>query len=187
MKDNIIIDATFTLEEILKQRQELPAPQEVLDKQRIVNVLYYSFDRKLHQGQMIVDLDLVEDTKGVFDLIKRIKFPVYSVIPMMDRRFMSNDERSMSLNNSSGFNYRMIAGTNKLSNHAKGRAFDINPMQNPYIRPDYRYPPGADYDPKVPGTITSDAEIVQYLKDKRWIWGGNWTDRKDYMHFEKPL
>lgn len=187
MKNNIIVDATFDLEEVLKLRQDLPAPQEVLDRQKIVEVFYYSFDGNLHQGQMVIDTGLVEDIKGIFDLIRKIKFPVYSVIPMIDRRFMLDDERSISLNNSSGFNYRMIVGTNKLSNHATGRAFDINPMQNPYIRSDYRYPPGIDYDPKLPGAIISGGEIAQYLKEKKWEWGGDWTDRKDYMHFQKPL
>ncbi|MCK7509072.1 MAG: M15 family metallopeptidase [Desulfobacterales bacterium] len=41
----------------------------------------------------------------------------------------------MADNNSSGFNFRVIADTNKLSLHSFGRAVDINPVQNPVIYP----------------------------------------------------
>lgn len=180
----IIIDSNLSLEEVLVQRQQLPAPKEILDRQRILDVTYYSYDKKLHRGQIVVDVDLVSDVKGAFDLIREIKFPVKSVIPLVDRRFMSDDQKSVSLNNSSGFNYRTIAKTNRLSNHAFGRAIDINPAINPYIRDDYRSPPGVEYDPLLPGAIVAEGKIVVYFKKRGWTWGGDWKDRKDYMHFE---
>lgn len=183
--EEIIIDSKFTLEEVLVRRQESPAPQEILDRQRILEVTYYSFDGKLHQGQIVIDVDLVTDVKEAFNLIRKIKFPVKSVIPFVDRRFMSEDERAASLNNSSGFNYRIIAKTNRLSNHSFGRAIDINPAINPFIRGDERLPEGAKYDPKIPGTIVAEDELVVYFREKGWEWGGDWTDIKDYMHFEK--
>lgn len=182
----IIIDSNYALEDILRQRQSMPAPKKILKRQRLVNVLYYSFDKKLHKGQIVVDVSLVNDIEGAFDLIYKIKFPVQSVISIIDRRFMSNDDKSMSFNNSSGFNYRTISRTVKLSNHAFGRAIDINPFLNPFIG-DFIQPEGATYDPSVPGTITKDGKIVNYFKKRGWTWGGVWIDRKDYMHFEKPL
>ena len=98
---------------------------------------------------------------------------------------MSEVEKAASLNNSSAFNYRLIRDTNKLSNHAFGRAIDINPAINPLIQGDKIRPEGANYDSKVPGTIIGNEEFVIYLKEKGWEWGGDWTDLKDYMHFEK--
>jgi len=184
--EEIIVDSHLSLEEVLRQRQALPAPQKVLDKQRIVEVTYYSFDGRLHQGQIVVDVDLVTDVKGAFDLIRIIKFPVKSVIPFVDRRLMSEEEKASSMNNSSAFNYRLIANTNKLSNHAFGRAFDINPALNPLIKGDEVLPLATKYDTKVPGTIVGDEEFVIYLKSLGWEWGGEWTDIKDFMHFEKP-
>lgn len=183
---DIIIDSALTLEQALSQTQELPVPQEVLDRQRLIDVEYYSFDKKLHKGQVVIDKDLVEDIKGAFDLIKHTQFPVHSVIPIGDLRFLSDDEKSMSANNSSGFCYRKIAGRDQLSNHAFGRAVDINPYLNPYIRSDYHQPEGVEYDPSLQGAITADGQLVQYFKGKGWEWGGDWIDRKDYMHFEKP-
>lgn len=185
LDEAIIVDANLTLEEVLKNRQTLPAPQEVLDGQRIIEVSYYSFDDLLHQGQMVIDVDLITDVKGAFDLIRKAKFPVKSVIPFVDRRLMSEEEKAASMNNSSAFNYRLIAGTDKLSNHAFGRAFDINPALNPLIRGDEILPSTAKYDTEVPGTIVGEEEFVTYLKARGWEWGGDWTDLKDYMHFEK--
>jgi peptidoglycan LD-endopeptidase CwlK len=98
----------------------------------------------------------------------------------------------MMANNTSGFNYRMIAGTERLSNHARGRAIDINPLLNPCIRGDFVQPAGAAYDPSRPGTLTTDSPVTQFLKARGWIWGGDWASGrdgkplKDYQHFEKP-
>ena len=184
--EEVIVDSNLSLEEVLKRKQVLPAPQEILARQRILEVFYYSFDKKLHQGQVVMDVDLLKDIEEAFNLIRKIKFPVRSVIPFVDRRFMSEKERADSLNNSSGFIYRTIAGTNKLSTHAFGRAIDINPAINPLIRGDERIPLGAEYDPKVPGTIVADGKLVAYFKEKGWEWGGDWIGLKDYMHFEKP-
>ena len=44
-----------------------------------------------------------------------------------------DDERSMAANNSSGFNFRTIAGPDRSSNHSFGVAIDLNPVQNPYV------------------------------------------------------
>jgi hypothetical protein len=185
LDEGIIIDANLTLEEVLKNRQALPAPQEVLNRQKILVVTYHSFDCLLHQGQIVVDMDLITDVKEAFDLIRKTKFPVKSVIPFVDRRLMSKEEKAASINNSSAFNYRLVAGTSRLSNHALGRAFDLNPALNPQIKNGEVVPSASKYDTKVPGTIVGNEEFVIYLKSLGWEWGGDWTDFKDYMHFEK--
>jgi peptidoglycan L-alanyl-D-glutamate endopeptidase CwlK len=98
-----------------------------------------------------------------------------------------SDDESMAANNSSGFNYRYIAGTDKLSQHAYGRAIDINPLFNPYIRGDVVDPPGGVYDPSRPGTLVAGDAIVQAFEARGWTWGGRWDTRKDWHHFEKPV
>jgi hypothetical protein len=35
------------------------------------------------------------------------------------------------------------------------------------------------------GGIEND--VVELFKKYGWAWGGDWQDRKDYQHFEKPL
>ena len=185
LSNGVIVDSSFTLEKALSLRQAIEPPREVLDRLGIVDVTYYSFDDKLHQGQVVMDKDLLADVKGASDLMTQTRFPVFSVIPSMERSFMTDEQKAKTVNNSIGFSYRKVAGTDRLSNHSFGRAIDINPEINPYIKGEYSY--GLDYDPAKPGTLTKDSVIVQYFKNRGWIWGGDWTDRKDYMHFEKPL
>ena len=54
-----------------------------------------------------------------------------------DKKIISDikidDNLSMNDNNSSAFCYRIIKGSNKISNHGKGMAIDINPFQNPHV------------------------------------------------------
>src|SRR5258706_868923 len=166
-------------------------PAEIRKRQRLVRVKYYSTDKQLHQGQLVIDRDLESDIKKVFALALKEGFPIYSVIPISDKRFRKDnrwdDELSMEAINTSAFNYRQISGGGRLSNHAYGRAIDINTFLNPYIKGNIILPLGATYDPKIGGTFTADNPIVREFLRLGWDWGGNWTSPKDYQHFEKPL
>lgn len=180
--NKIIIDSNVTLEEALKGRA---IPEGQVHKLAIVNVEYYSFDHKLHRGQLVADKTLAADLKEIFKVIKKRKFPVAKVIPV--NVYDWNDEESMSDNNTSCFNYRTIAGTNVMSKHSQGRAIDINPVQNPEIKGVHVSPSGAKYNSNAPGTISAHSWLVIEFKKRGWQWGGEWTHKKDYQHFEKPV
>ena len=186
--ENPIIDSNITLSQALRKF----APPEIKEKQGLVEVLYYSFDGKIHKGQIIIDKRLAEDIREVFMVALNDKFPINSVIPISHNRFFNNgnwndDNQSMLANNTSGFNYRMVTAGKKLSNHAYGFAVDINPVQNPYIKKDVVLPKGAVYDIKAPGTLTPESSVVKAFKRLGWTWGGEWNSLKDYQHFEKVL
>lgn len=72
------------------------------------------------------------------------------------------------------FNHRNIAGTDTLSYHSWGIAFDLNPQDNavytPYdkLNPEKRIPP----------------EVVQIMESLGFRWGGRWQGKPDAMHFE---
>lgn len=184
-------------EEALRQNPEAPCPQEILNRQELVEVDFYDFDGEMAEGVIVVDRDLTDDVANLFEEIFNDGFPVASAIPVADLQFEWDDDRSMAANNTSGFNYRPITdvaaavgGTadgapKRLSAHALGRAIDINPLINPYIKGDMVKPDGGAYDPGRQGTITADSFIVKFLKDRGWTWGGDWTSLKDYQHFEK--
>lgn len=166
-------------------------PDEIRKRQRLVAVKYYSIDGQVHRGQLVIDRELVKDLKRVFALALKERFPIYSVIPISDKRFRKDgrwdDELSMEANNTSAFNYREVTGGGRLSNHAYGRAIDINTFFNPYVKGDLVLPHGATYDPKVAGTFTADSTVVQEFLRLGWTWGGTWASPRDYQHFEKPL
>jgi peptidoglycan L-alanyl-D-glutamate endopeptidase CwlK len=165
-------------------------PEEIRKRQRIVTVKYYSSDALIHQGQLVIDKDLVDDIEKVFKLALEEKFPIKSVIPMSHKDFRKDgrwdDNLSMEANNTSAFNYRLTTGGGSLSKHATGRAFDINTRQNPYIKGSTILPKNGKYDPSDPGTLTADHPNVKLFLKLGWTWGGNWASLKDYQHFEKP-
>lgn len=178
----------MSFEEARTQNPAMKAPQEILERLCLVSVQYYSFDGLLHEGQIVVDRRLEDDVKTIFDAIVRERFPLQAVIPASDSCFVWDDNVLMNANITSAFNYRTIAGTEKLSLHALGQAIDINPLFNPYIGATGNVSPeGAIYDSARLGTITSDSFLVKLFTELGWMWGGYWTDRKDYQHFEKKL
>jgi hypothetical protein len=189
-----IFDSALTSEEILVQNPHFPAPNEILQRQRIVEVMYFGFDAKIHHGQIVIHEAATDDVKGFFELAHSIEFPIEKVIPIC--AYMWSDEKSCDDNNSAGYNYRTIHGTDKLSCHAYGLAFDINPVQNIYIKYNgigdeiFRAPANGIYNEYEKGTLTKDHPLVQFLKVRGWGWGGDWTPetgRIDYQHFEKHI
>lgn len=178
----------MNLEEALRQNPAMVAPKEILERMRLVSVRYYSFDDALHAGQIVVDYRLEDDIIKVFEAIVTERFPIHAAIPSSDSRYEWDDNRLMAANVSSSFNYRTIAGTQKLSLHALGQAIDINPLLNPYISSTGNVSPeGAVYDITKPGTIGKTSFLVGLFYGLGWTWGGYWQDRKDYQHFEKKL
>jgi peptidoglycan LD-endopeptidase CwlK len=180
--DNVILDSDFNFSDAIAGTN---APLEIVDRLSMVDVCYYSFDGRRHQGQVIVNSELEDDVCEIFVLIEKLKFPIGSAIPIVV--YSWQDDESMADNNTSGFNYRVIEGTTKLSLHSFGRALDINPVQNPVIYPNGLIAPtGTVYDPQTKGTFTAANPIVQEFLKRGWHWGGNFDQPKDYHHFEKP-
>jgi peptidoglycan L-alanyl-D-glutamate endopeptidase CwlK len=178
----IIIDSALSFWEAIAGTI---APEEIIDTLAFVDILYYSFDGKRHQGQIIVNKKLEDDICEIFAFIEKIKFPIDRVIPVVEYQW--DDHKSMAANNSSGFNFRVIEGTTKLSMHSLGSAIDINPVQNPAIYPDGEIAPkGTKYKPGKPGTLDQDHPVVRKFSELGWHWGGNFVQPKDYHHFEKP-
>lgn len=76
------------------------------------------------------------------------------------------------------FNWRVIAGTDRLSSHSFGAAFDISTELGGY----WRWTGAAegqvtDYDNKIP------ENLVRVFEQYGFIWGGKWN-HFDGMHFE---
>lgn len=185
-----VIDSQLTRDEALRRNPDFFIPEEVYERQTVVDVIYFSFDGKYHQGQIVVDKELQKDIEDFFNFLLKQKFPIHKAVPVADPLIDFNDAVSMAQNNSSGFNPRVIKNSNppRPSNHAFGRAIDINPWNNPvvYLKDNNRTEPeGAVYVMGAPGTLT--AEMIKFLTDRGWNWGGNYNDLKDYHHFDKLL
>jgi hypothetical protein len=96
---------------------------------RVIRLTHWGFDRRVHTGRLVVHRDAVRSMvavmRGLFDRsypIRRIRF--------VDA-YGADDHRSMAADNTSAFNCRFVAGTSRWSEHAFGRAIDLNPVENP--------------------------------------------------------
>lgn len=160
------------------------APREILQELRLVDVRYRGFDGLSHAGQLVIRSELAAEIAELFALLADWEFPIRRVVPIV--RYGWSDEASMAADNSSAFNYRLIAGTERLSRHAAGRAVDINPFENPAVTPDGRIrPAGALYRPGMPGTFVGGDPVVLAFTERGWRWGGDFEHLRDYHHFEK--
>jgi peptidoglycan LD-endopeptidase CwlK len=181
-QEPVIIDCAYTFEQATEGSV---APDYVVDLLRLIEVKYYSFDGKLHQGQLLVNRNIVKEVQEVFNYIKCQHFPLKQVVPIV--KYHWNDELSMNDNNTYCFCYRDVA----YSKHAYGLAIDINPMQNPVRwKGEYRLyrrdkPIGAVYNPMVPGTFSINSKVVHEFRIRRFRWGHSFTAKFDDHHFEK--
>lgn len=170
----------MSLDEALASKE---IPNDIRKNLTLVDVKFFSFDKEVCEGQFVVHAEVAGEVREIFKKLLEIRFPIQRIVPVVAYEW--DDDASMAANNSSAFNYRVIFGTDRLSNHSYGRAIDINPVQNPYIlRNGTVMPAGARYDLTQLGTVT--AEVAELFKSRGWTWGGDWTDRKDWQHFEKP-
>ena len=166
---------------------ECPVP---LNDLRVVTVTHYNFDAKIITGEIMVHKNIAEKVVNVFQELFDRKFAIHSL--KLIQEFEGNDILSMEANNSSAFNFRKIANTNKVSQHSYGIAIDINPVQNPYIKNNNEIiiiqpQSGKDFLDRTNIRSGMVEEIVDLFKDHGFNWGGDWTSLKDYQHFEYPL
>jgi hypothetical protein len=152
-----------------------------------VKVAYINLDGETQMGELIVHHELAEEVVDIFRDIYECRFPIEKMIPI--NLYDCNDDKSMEDNNTSAFNYRTVSGSRKLSDHSFGRAIDINPLLNPYIRRSKVHPENGrkytDRENHVEGMIQKNDCVVQEFKSRGWQWGGDWKYSKDYQHFYK--
>ncbi len=159
-----------------------------LDDLVYLKVLHYDFLGNICKGELIANIKLAKELLKIFSELFDEKYPIEK-LKLVDE-FNADDEISMINNNSSCFNYRVIADTNTISMHGLGRAVDINPLYNPYIVGEKVMPsagePYADRSKTFPYKIDETDFCYKIFKKYGWLWGGHWNNSKDYQHFYKP-
>lgn len=156
-----------------------------LSELRYVTVSFWGFDGKPHTGELVINRDYAEDIVTVFRKLYTARFPIEEM-----RLITTEDVEAKptgDTNNTSAYICRSAVGQTRWSEHAYGRAIDINPFQNPYVRDDLVLPELAsayvDRSDKRAGMIFRGDVVVDAFADIGWPWGGNWQRSKDYQHF----
>jgi hypothetical protein len=162
-----------------------PVPLEGL---RALEITFWHFDGTAHDdGLLVVHADAAESLLDVFGELFRIRYPFERIEPV--DAYGGDDNRSMEANNTSVFNCRLATGSDSSwSEHAFGRAIDVNPIQNPWVpNSGPILPPAgeayADRSNERPGMILAGGDVVEAFASVGWSWGGDWTSVKDYQHF----
>jgi poly-gamma-glutamate synthesis protein (capsule biosynthesis protein) len=166
-------------------RAGCPVPLEDL---RYLRLSYWDFAGRLRTGELVIAAEHAEAVVTVFRKLYAAKFPIQRMKLVSD--YGGDDERSMAANNTSAFNCRTVAGTDRWSQHSFGAAIDLNPVQNPYVT-EAEVSPRAGEPFALPrarragvkGLITADSVVVRAFREAGWEWGGDWTSPKDYQHF----
>lgn len=134
-------------------------------------------------GRLVVHRSVATDVANALGEAHDRRFRIARIEPI--EHFRGDDDASMAANNTSGFNCRRVTGGTSFSEHSYGRAIDINPVQNPYVRGSTVLPPaGRSYLDRSnvrtgmlvrPGGVTAFDQIG-------WGWGGDYKTLKDYQH-----
>jgi D-alanyl-D-alanine carboxypeptidase len=153
---------------------------------RLLRVTHWGFDREVHRGRLVVHRDSAGAMLRTLRELYRLRFPIRRM-RLVDA-YGADDHRSMEADNTSAFNCRFVAGTERWSEHAYGRAIDVNPIENPYADGDgYVSPPQgapfADRSRRAKGLIHGGGPVVAAFAAAGWEWGGNWAWPKDFQHF----
>ena len=157
-----------------------------LDDLRLLGLTYWGFDRSAHHGKLVVHRRWARKVAGVFGKLYDARFPIRKMF-LIDR-YGAKDKRSMRADNTSAFNCRYRNGVCCVwSQHAFGRAIDINPVENPYVGDWGVSPPnGAPFVKRKPlrrGMLARHDRAWWAFHRIGWEWGGQWTWPTDYQHF----
>ena len=155
---------------------------------RYLRLSYVDFDGVPQTGELVCNAAIAQDLLEIFRALYEAEYPICSIRLVDD--FGGSDDESMKADNTSCFNFRTVAGSKSLSRHAFGMAVDVNPLENPYInRSGVVMPaegqPYVDRSRDFPHKITRDDLCCRLFLEHGFTWGGSWSDRKDYQHFEK--
>jgi hypothetical protein len=181
-----------------------PIPSQVIDQMKLyswragcpvpvkdlayLRIPYWGFNGQPREGEMIVHKDVAREVASLFKTFHARKFPIEKM-QLIDS-YKGSDDASMNDNNTSAFNCRSVTGKpGEYSRHSYGKAIDINPLTNPYVKNTHVLPKaGAKYTDRTTshqGMIKKADLVYRAFVDKGWQWGGNWKSLKDYQHFEK--
>ncbi len=161
-----------------------------------LSVLYYDFNGDVQSGELICNKGIANELAEIFYELYMNEYQIEK-IRLVDE-YDADDTASITDNNTSCFNYRVVDGTTTLSKHALGCAIDINPFYNPYVvynkdgsGETYISPPGSeiyvDRSKDFPYKIDENDLCYKLFKAHGFTWGGDWNSCKDYQHFQKVI
>ncbi|MGE3318576.1 MAG: M15 family metallopeptidase [Candidatus Berkiella sp.] len=173
-------------EKNLSTRDNWPC-KSTLKKLVLVKFQYWGFDDQIHSGSLIVHEELGPEVLAIFKELLMMRFPIQAMHPI-PKSLHKTAKIYQSV--TGGFHCRAVTDQpGILSQHSYGRAIDLNPMMNPYLKGCLIIPAAAKQHANrlIPekGKIIPNSAVITVFAKHGWDWGGYWFDAKDYQHFEK--
>lgn len=163
-----------------------PGCPVALNDLRYVRLSHYGFDGTVRRGELVVNASVVPAIRTAFADLYAHRFPIRRM-HLVDR-YGASDHRSIEADNTSAFNCRRATGATRWSEHAYGRAIDVNPIENPYVfangtttHPASR--PYLDRSRHRKGMAYAGGVLVRAFTKAGWSWGGRWPGPTDHQHF----
>ena len=162
-----------------------PSCPVTLDDLRLLTLSYWGFDGAAHRGRLVVNGDVASQVVSVF----RQLFQAHYAIRRMELvdHYGADEDRVMAADDTCGYNGRWVYDKPGVwSEHAFGKAIDINPLENPYVYGGKVAPVAGrkylDRALRSMGMIEANDAAVRAFASIGWKWGGSWAS-PDYMHF----
>jgi hypothetical protein len=153
---------------------------------RYLRIRYRRFDGSSRRGEMVVNADAAPAVRRSFARLYRRNFPIRRM-RLVDA-YGASDFRSIEADNTSSFNCRPATGSAHWSEHAYGRAIDLDPLENPYVSGGATsHPASRPYVDRErvrdrPGVISEGGVVTRIFDRLGWGWGGRWGGTRDYQH-----
>ena len=151
----------------------------------MLTVSFIGFDGGNHTGQIVVHAEEADAVVEAFRQLYAARFPIRKMKPIFTQ-FEYEDFETLD-DNSTGFTCRNAVDANAAphwSNHAYGKAIDINPIENPYLNGGKVLPAvGAAFTDRSnvrPGMAVDGSVVVDAFRSVGWDWGASFLD---YQHF----
>jgi hypothetical protein len=162
-----------------------PSCPVALDDLRLLTLSYWGFDGAAHRGRLVVHGDVAGQIVSVFRQLFQARYPIRRMV-LVDH-FGADEDRIMAADDTCGYNGRWVYGRPGVwSEHAFGKAVDINPLENPYVYGGKVAPAAGrrylDRALRARGMIEANDAAVRAFASIGWGWGGSWAS-PDYMHF----
>jgi hypothetical protein len=153
---------------------------------RLLTVSHWGFDGRRRTGRLVVHETAASPVRAVFRRLYEARFHVRKLVPI--DAYGGSDFRSIEADNTSAFNCRRATGSSGWSEHAYGRAIDINPIENPYVENGRVYHDASrsyvSRQPTRKGMAVDGDVLVRAFDAIGWGWGGRWSGSvQDYQHF----
>jgi hypothetical protein len=157
-----------------------------LDDLRDLRIAYWDFRGRRRVGELVVNRDAVDAMRTAFGALYAARFPIRRMRPV--DAYRGDDYASIEADNTSAFNCRAATGSTHWSQHAYGRAIDVNPIENPYVYANGTTThaasrPYLDRSRVRKGMAVAGGTLVRAFAGVGWGWGGNWSPPRDLQHF----